>query len=131
SGTPTRVEKADLPELLAPEAYRAFLQNGRKEEEAAKEPATTPKKYEILQDQTMQHEGRTLYRIRRLSDGKVGGWIEKEYNLPQDGKCFVLHSAMVFGHAMVLENAEVSGNAKVFDNAQVFGDACVSDNSKV
>ena len=48
------------------------------------------KKYELLQDDTIQHFGRTLYRIRALvaigalvSPGDLGGYIEKEENLSQ------------------------------------------------
>lgn len=93
---------------------------------APKEEAPTKsKKYEILHDQTMQHEGRTLYRIRRLSDGLIGGWIEKEDNLSQDGKCFVYHDAKVFGDACVFDDAEVLDNAVVCENASIFGKAAV------
>lgn len=31
-------------------------------------------KYEFT-DETMNYEGCILYRIKRLSDGKLGGWI--------------------------------------------------------
>ena len=103
----------------------------------------TTKKYEILRDQTIEHEGRTLYRIRRLSDGKIGGWIEKEENLSQEGECFVYENAKVYWGAKVFDNAqvygdaEVEGNARVYGNAQIFasgmvyGDAQVYGNAKV
>ena len=51
--------------------------------------------------------GRTLHRIRAVRDfgdvkaGDLGGWIEKESNLSNDGD------------AWVSGNAEVSGNARV------------------
>ena len=75
------------------------------------------RKYELLQDQTIEWCGRTLYRIRALRDfgnvraGDVGGYIECERNLSQDG------------------NAWVYGNAQVYDNAWVYGDARVCDNA--
>ena len=49
------------------------------------------KKYELLQDQTIERRGRTLYRICALRDfgsvhaGDVGGYIECERNLSQGG----------------------------------------------
>lgn len=71
------------------------------------------KKYELT-DETIKIGGHTLYRIKALVDfgnvkaGDIGGRIEKEENLAQDG------------------NARVSGNAWVYGNARVSGDAWVS-----
>jgi hypothetical protein len=103
----------------------------------------TTKKYEILQGQTLEHEGRTLYRIRRLSDGLIGGWIEKEANLSHEGGCFVYDEAKVyenarvfehscvFDHAEVYDTAWVCGYAEVYGMARVFGDAQVYGASEV
>ena len=63
------------------------------------------KKYELLQDQTIEWCGRTLYRIRALRDfgavhaGDVGGYIECERNLSQDGNARVCGDARVCGNA--------------------------------
>lgn len=43
-------------------------------------------KYEFT-DKTMNYDGYILHEIRRLFDGEVGGWIEKEENLSQEGEC--------------------------------------------
>jgi hypothetical protein len=91
----------------------------------------TAKKYEILQDQTLEHEGRTLYRIRRLGDGKVGGWIEKEENLSQEGRGFVHNEAKVYGDAKVSESADVYDYAEMYGNAKAFGNATVYDDAQV
>lgn len=64
-----------------------------------------------LTEETKQHEGITLYRIQALVDipsigvkaGDLGGWIESESNLSQEG------DAWVFG------NAKAYGNARVYD----------------
>lgn len=70
------------------------------------------KKYEFAGDVEL-HRGVTFRRIRALKDfgdvkkGTLGGWIEKEENLTQDG------NARVFGNARVSGNAEVSGNAHI------------------
>jgi YdcK Beta solenoid repeat len=70
--------------------------------------------------------GKTLKRIRRLSDDFLVGWIEKEDNLSQDGVCFVYDNAQVYDNARVSGNALVSGNAQVYDNAKVYGSAEVT-----
>ena len=44
----------------------------------------TTKKYEFT-GETKEYGGVSLKRIRRLSDKLLGGWIEKESNLSQDG----------------------------------------------
>lgn len=87
------------------------------------------RKYELLQDQTIEWCGRTLYRIRALRDfgavhaGDVGGYIECERNLSQDG------NARVYGNACVCDNALVCDNACVRDNAWVYGNARVCNDT--
>jgi hypothetical protein len=68
------------------------------------------KKYEFT-GETKTVAGILLHRIRRLSDGLVGGWIEKEENLSHEDLCFVFGNARVSGNAEVYGNAWVSGNA--------------------
>jgi NDP-sugar pyrophosphorylase family protein len=86
----------------------------------------------------------TLYQIEALKDfsdikkGYLGGWIEKESNLSQQGDCWVTGDAIVSGNAwvsgsawvcdnaIVSGNAWVSGSAWVFGNAQVSGDAIIT-----
>ncbi|HDL3057586.1 TPA: hypothetical protein PW592_002483, partial [Mannheimia haemolytica] len=52
---------------------------------------TTQKKYELLQNDTINHNGRTLYRIKAITTfgtvfaGTLGGYIEKESNLKHLG----------------------------------------------
>lgn len=66
-----------------------------------------------------------LFRVKALTSfgnvqaGELGGYIEKEDNLSQDG------------NAKVRGNARVDGNARVSGNARVDGDAEVSGNAKV
>ena len=89
----------------------------------------------------------TLYQIEALKDfsdikkGDLGGWIEKESNLSQQGDCWVSCRARVYDNAIVSDNAWVfgnaqvsgcawvSGNARVFGNARVSGNAWVSGNA--
>ena len=90
------------------------------------------KKYELT-DETKEIWGITLHRIRALMDiprygvraGDIGGWIEAESNLSQDG------DAWVGGDARVYRNARVYGNAVVCGDARVYGEACVNGNARV
>lgn len=67
----------------------------------------------------------SLRRIRRLSDGCLGGWIENEKNLSHIGAAWVWDNAQVYGAAWVCGEAQVYGNAQVYGDARVFGDARV------
>ena len=61
----------------------------------------------------------------------VGGWIEGEWNLSQEGECFVYENGIVCGNARVYGNACISGDALVCGNARVYGDAIVTGDSIV
>lgn len=76
-------------------------------------------------NETMKYKGHLLHRIKRLSDGELGGWIEKEENLSQEGCCWIKNSAKVYDDAKVYGNAIIKGDANVYGNAKVFGDAIV------
>ena len=100
------------------------------------------KKYKLTENEQVV-SGRTLYQIQALKSfrdvkkGELGGWIEKESNLSQEGDCWVYYNAEVFGDAEVFDNAmvfgdaRVSGDAIVSDNAEVFGGAIVYGNARV
>ena len=119
------------------------------------------KKYELTSETIETDDGITLYRIKALKDfgnvnkGDLGGFIESEDNLSQEGITWVYDNARVFGDAKVSGDALVYGNAVVFGtvlvygnalvrgdvqlygnaqlcgNAQVSGDACIYGNAKV
>lgn len=57
---------------------------------------------------TKEYYGRTLRQIECEKYG-VGGWIESESNLSQEGDCWVADYAMVY------DNSKVSGNANIKD----------------
>ena len=71
------------------------------------------------------------YRIKALKSfsnikaGELGGFIESEDNLSEDGDCWIYNDAMVY------ENAKVEGNAKLFDYAVARGNAVVDFDSLV
>lgn len=96
---------------------------------------TTDKKYELT-DETIEHNGRTLHRIRALRDfgsvksDQLGGFVESEDNLSHEGDCWVFDEAKVYGNAKVQEDAIVLNNAEVYDNAIICDNASASGLSK-
>ena len=100
------------------------------------------KKYEFT-GETITLRGITLHRIRAIVSfslvhkGDVGGWIEGECNLSDEGSSWVYgdatvcEDAKVYGNAVVRGKAVIMGNAVVMDNAVVGGDAVVSGNAAV
>ena len=100
------------------------------------------KKYELT-NETIEYGIYTLHRIRALKDfgsvkaGALGGWVESQYNLSQDGDCWIYNDAKVFDGARILDSASVCDAAKVYghamvrDNAIVFGCATIRDSAMV
>jgi len=88
---------------------------------------TEGKKYELFE----QHASNKLWHIRALrsfgnvSKGDIGGWVESEDNLSQDGNAWVSGNARVSGNAWVSGGARVSGDARVYGGAWVSGNAWV------
>ena len=72
---------------------------------------------------------RTLYRIKALKTtadlvkGELGGWVESEDNLSQDGSCWIDTAGTVYGEACIFEDAHVSGI--VSGHAKVYGTSSV------
>ena len=89
------------------------------------------KKYELTNETKTLAGGTVLHRIRTLRDiprfgvkaGELGGFVEGENNLSQDGYAWVSGDARVFGNAKISGDAEVYGKAFVSGNAKVFGKA--------
>ncbi|HCU0191098.1 TPA: hypothetical protein OUE07_004422, partial [Citrobacter koseri] len=65
------------------------------------------KKFELVAELTKEFFGRKLFRIRAVvsfgdvSEGDLGGWVEKENNLDQSGDAWVSGNARVSGDARV------------------------------
>ena len=94
------------------------------------------KKFELTPI-TIEWEGKKLFRIKALKSfsdvkvGDLGGFIESEDNLSQNGNSWIHDDAKVFENAKVYDDAEVFGNARVFGNAKVFENAKVYDDAEV
>lgn len=66
-----------------------------------------------------------------IKAGSLGGWVEGEHNLSQDGKCWIADDAMVLMNASVSDDVYVSRNAVVYDNAKIRDRVIITDNAEV
>lgn len=79
----------------------------------------------------------TLYQIQALrafgnvKAGNLGGFIEHEQNLSQEGNCWVADNAKVFLDARIMDNAVVQDNAIVGGDVRVGGNAKIYEHSQV
>lgn len=100
-------------------------------------------KYKILYDNKKYFNGHIVYRIEALKDfgnvkaGDLGGYIESENNLSDEGDCWVYDNAIVCDIATVKDNAKVYDNAKIMDcamvkeNTIIYGHARIADHGFV
>ena len=95
------------------------------------------KKYELVKDDSIKVDGRTLYRIKALKDfndvhkDDLGGYIESYKNLEQEGNCWIYDNACVYDNAKVYDDVKVIGEAHVFDNAKLFDNAYISGHANI
>ena len=95
------------------------------------------RKYEFTEETKTLPDGRTLHRIKSLLDteyanaGELGGFIEKESNLPHDDISWVANESMVYGDAVVIYDSLVSDHAVVCDHAVVSHGAVVSGHARI
>ena len=95
-------------------------------------------KYELVKDDfIIVEDDIKLYRIKALKSfshierGQLGGYIESEYNLSQQGNCWVYGNAMVYDDATVRDNSSVHDNAIVKNNADVGGNVRIGDKARI
>lgn len=81
------------------------------------------KKFELTSEFITNIFGTKLFRIKALIEfgnvkaGELGGFVEKEENLSQDGNAWVYDNARVYGDACVCGDARVCGDACVYGDA--------------
>lgn len=91
------------------------------------------KKYEILKDTEKDFFGHNVYRIKALKDfgnvkkGDIGGSVENEDNLSQEGDCWIYDNAVACDNSIVCGNAVVKTYATACENSIVSGNAVVKD----
>ena len=94
-------------------------------------------KYAILEDNYINYNGITLYRIQALQDfsnvkkGDIGGYIESYDNLSQHGNCWIYNDAKIYGNAQIYGNARIYGSAEVYEDAQIYENAVVNRNAQI
>lgn len=95
------------------------------------------KKYEILKNTKKYYLCRKVYRIKSLKDfgnvkkGDIGGFVESEDNLSQEGDCWIYDNAIVCDNSIVKDYSKVYGNSKVCFNSTVSGNSIICSNSTV
>ena len=104
---------------------------------------TEEKKFELVPESKITDRGTEYYRIRALKDfgdvkkGDLGGYVEKEENLSQEGDAWIYDDAkvrtdaVVSGNAKIREEGWLAGNAQVYGNAEVSGKAILTGNTQV
>ena len=93
----------------------------------------TTRKYELTTEKT-KHEGRTLYRIRALKNfsdvkaGDLGGFVESEKNLSQEGNCWIYDDSKVIGRSKIVGCSKVKSKS-IVDNSTVMCSSKVKDST--
>lgn len=94
-------------------------------------------KYRLTDETVTIKIGVTLHRIEALQSfglvrkGDLGGFVESENNLSQEGLAWLFYNARVFGNTKIDGNARVGSNAWVDGNARIGGSARVTRTPKV
>ena len=127
--TQPEAENRTRPECTMRSGFFILTQN--------KKERNRMEKHYMLTDETINHEGVTLYRIvatkplehARVAAGDRGGFVQSEYNLRGDG--WIADDAIVMERAVVRDRAQVRDNALVKGNAWITNDARVLDNAVI
>jgi len=93
------------------------------------------KKYELT-----GNDCEDCYRIRALKSfqlitgkvirkGDLGGLVDGEHNLSQEGNCWIGYNARAFGRSRVMDNAVMKDYSEAYDNSTVSGNAIMKDHS--
>lgn len=84
-------------------------------------------------------DNRLMYRVVALRNipkhninvGDIGGWVEGEHNLSQEGDCWVDYEAKAFKDSKLQDNAVITDRAELFGTAIVMDNAVVGDRAKI
>lgn len=89
------------------------------------------RKFRLVYNNQIIRSGKTLYQIEALKDfdnvkkGDLGGWVESEDNLSQEGDCWI------YGDASVQDNAIVRDDATIYDTVEVHGNTEISGKARL
>ena len=91
-------------------------------------------KYKILYDQKEEiYDNVFIYRIQALKDfddvkaGDIGGYVQSENNLSQEGNCWIYNNAIAYNNSSVIDNAKIRNNVILSDNAIVMNESDIKD----
>lgn len=77
----------------------------------------------------------TANAYENVKKGDLGGYIESEHNLSQEGQCWIngdtLYDSRHCKESIVYGNARIEGNAYVGVNVEVYGNARIYDNALI
>lgn len=85
------------------------------------------KKYELT-NETKKVNGKTFYRIKALKDfgnikkGELGGYVESENILSQEGNCWIYSGATVDNGTMITEDTEIHPFCKNDEEKKCFNE---------
>lgn len=88
------------------------------------------KKYRLTAE-TIEHDGTILHRIQATKNfsnvkaGELGGWVESEDNLSQEGDCWLYDDSKVYKKARFIENATM------YENLCASGDILIGGHTMV
>lgn len=94
------------------------------------------KKYKLTEE-TMCFDGVTLHRIKALKDfgnvvaGELGGWVEAERNLSQEGNCWINMEAKAYDYTEIRDNAVLTCGAIACENSIIGNNTFVTDESVI
>jgi len=81
--------------------------------------------------------GATLHRIKALKNfnnvkkGDIGGYVQYEHNLSQDGDCWLYENSKAYNAASVNGNSRIYDNAEIYENAVINGESLIRNDVKV
>lgn len=84
------------------------------------------KKYELIEQKNGLYRIRALRNFSWVSKGSLGGYVQSEANLSQEGNCWIDPRGVVLENAVVSENAYIGADSVIGGNAQIRGKAIVS-----
>lgn len=89
------------------------------------------KKFQLLEDEVLEYEGRKLFRIRALKDfgdvkaGDLGGYVQSKSNLRGKGNAWIYDDSKVMDGCYV--KGRVYGDSVLCGDVYVGSDSCVYD----
>lgn len=100
------------------------------------------KKFELDYSSSTTYRGRTLFRIKALKNfttssgeniykGDLGGYVQSEKNLDQNGTSWIFKGAIAMDDARVLNNAQLHHDALIKDKAIIKDKASAHNNVKI